>query len=346
MNKVLSNKQNDRDPFELVQESLQYLPQPNSEHISEATTRNRELTKPLGSLGKLEDLAIWYAGWQGSRKRDIDSILIAIFAGNHGVARSGVSAFPIEVTHQMVSNFQQGGAAINQLASLLPSTLKVVPIDLDKPTRDFTEEEAMSREEFSKAFYLGFEAIDERYDLVIPGEMGIGNTTSAAAIATALFGGNAKAWAGKGTGIDDRQLGLKIEVINRGLKRHGERLDNPLEVLRCLGGRELVALAGAIFSARLKSIPVILDGYICTSVAAVLFKIDQELLTHVIAGHQSAEKAHAQLLKEMNLRPLLDLDMRLGEASGAGVAAHILRAAVRCHGRMATFSEAMVANKS
>lgn len=346
MNKVLSNQQNDRDPIKFVQESLQCLPQPNSDYITEATTRNMELTKPLGSLGKLEDLAIWYAGWQGATKRDIDSVLIAIFAGNHGVARSGVSAFPMEVTHQMVGNFQQGGAAINQLASLLPSTLKVVPIDLDVPTRDFTEEEAMSREEFSKAFYLGFEAIDERHDLVIPGEMGIGNTTSAAAIATALFGGNAKDWAGKGTGIDDQQLELKIEVINRSLKRHGEMLDSPLEVLRCLGGRELVALAGAIFSARLKSIPVILDGYICTSVAAVLFKIDQELLTHVVAGHQSAEKAHAQLLKEMNLSPLLDLDMRLGEASGAGVAAHILRAAVRCHGRMATFSEAMVANKS
>ncbi|MCY4186158.1 MAG: nicotinate-nucleotide--dimethylbenzimidazole phosphoribosyltransferase [Rhodobacteraceae bacterium] len=346
MNKIKSNQQNDRDPFELVQESLQDLPRPNSDHIDEATTRNRELTKPLGSLGRLEDLAIWYAGWQGAGKRDIDSILITIFAGNHGVARSGVSAFPIEVTHQMVGNFQQGGAAINQLASLLPSTLKVVPIDLDVPTRDFTKEEAMSRDEFSEAFRLGFEAIDERHDLVIPGEMGIGNTTSAAAIATALFGGDAKDWTGKGTGIDDHQLRLKIDVINRGLQRHGEVLDSPLEVLRCLGGRELAALAGAIFSARLKSIPVILDGYICTSVAAVLFEIDQELLAHVVAGHRSAEKAHARLLKKMNLMPMLDLDMRLGEASGAGVAAHILRAAVKCHGGMATFAEAMVANKS
>ncbi len=345
MNKVLSRPSEERNLEQIFNEYLENLPEPNSDYIIEAEKRNSELTKPSGSLGRLEELAIWYAGWQGAQKKDIASILIAIFAGNHGVANKGVSAFPIEVTKQMVANFEHGGAAINQLASLLPSTLKIIPIDLDKPTKDFTQDEAMSREEFSQAFFMGFDAIHEGYDLVIPGEMGISNTTSAAAVSSALFGEDAKEWTGKGTGINENQLKQKIEVIRQGLDRHTKMLGSPLEILRCLGGWEMAALAGSIFSARLKSIPVLLDGFICTSVAAVLFKIDPRLLEHVVAGHCSAENAHNKLLKKLNLKPLLELEMRLGEASGAGVAAHILRTAVKCYGGMATFSEAMVANR-
>ncbi len=345
MNVDLSRHPSRRNHEQFIQESVASLPQPNSIYTREAEQRNMELTKPSGSLGRLEELAIWYAGWKGAHKKDIDSILIAIFAGNHGVARNGVSAFPIEVTKQMVANFEHGGAAINQLANLLPSTLKIIPIALDKPTKDFTSDEAMNRDEFAKAFFIGFDSIHEGCDLFIPGEMGIGNTTSAAAVAAALFDGTAENWVGKGTGINEPQLKQKTMVIREGLNRHGEVFDSPFEILRCLGGREMAALAGSIFSARLKSIPVILDGFICTSVAAVLFKIDPRLLDHVIAGHCSAEQAHKKLLNELNLKPLLELDMRLGEASGAGVAAHILRAAVKCYGGMATFSEAMVANK-
>lgn len=345
MNKVLSRQSKEQNLEQIFKKYLANLPNPNSDYTIAAEQRNKELTKPAGSLGRLEELAIWYASWQGSHKKDIGSILIAIFAGNHGVAQKGVSAFPIEVTQQMVTNFEQGGAAINQLASLLPSTLKVVPIDLDKPTKDFAQFEAMNREEFSHAFFIGFDAVHEGYDLVIPGEMGIGNTTSAAAVSSALFGGGPEEWTGKGTGIDDNQLKQKIEVIRQGLDLHGKVFGSPLDILRCLGGREMAALAGSIFSARLKSIPVILDGFICTSVAAVLFKMDPRLLDHVVAGHCSAENAHKKLLNKLNLKPLLELEMRLGEASGGGVAAHILRTAVKCYGGMATFSEAMVANK-
>ena len=345
MNKVSSSHSKEHNLVDKVQEFLANLPKPNPEHLRQAVHRNSKLTKPAGSLGRLEELAIWYAGWQGAQKKDIESILIAIFAGNHGVAEKGVSAFPIEVTGQMVANFEQGGAAINQLAGLLPSTLKIVPIDLARPTNDFTRDEAMNRAEFARAFFLGFGAIKEDYDLVIPGEMGIGNTTSAAAVSAALFGGDVKQWTGKGTGIDDHQLRRKVEVIRTGLDYHAKVLGSPLEILRCLGGREMAALAGAIFSARLKSIPVILDGFICTAVAAVLFKMDPRLLEHVVAGHCSAEQAHKRLLQKLNLKPLLDLEMRLGEASGAGVAAHVLRTAVRCYGGMATFEEAMVATR-
>lgn len=339
-------KHSDHDLEQFIHTARKNLLEPNPAFRLAAESRNKELTKPSGSLGRLEELALWYAGWQGAEKKDLESVLVTIFAGNHGVARNGVSAFPTEVTSQMVANFKQGGAAINQLASLFPSTLKTIPIALDRPTEDFTCKEAMTKEDFAKAFFIGFDSVDEDYDLVIPGEMGIGNTTSAAAVAAALFEGDTATWTGKGTGINNEQLSQKIEVINKGLDCHKKVLDSPLEILRCLGGREMAALAGSILSARVQGIPVILDGFICTSVAAVLYQLDTRLLDHVVAGHCSAENAHGKLLKELQLVPLLELGMRLGEASGASVAVHILRAAIKCYGGMATFAEAMVANKN
>ncbi|MBL4808267.1 MAG: nicotinate-nucleotide--dimethylbenzimidazole phosphoribosyltransferase, partial [Rhodobacteraceae bacterium] len=267
-----------------------------------------------------------------------------VFAGNHGVVAQGVSAFPAEVTAQMVINFEHGGAAINQLCELAGATLTVHALDLDTPTQDFTTAAAMSEPELVSALLTGWNAVDPDADLLITGEMGIGNTTSAAAICAALFGGEAEGWVGRGTGIDDAGLALKADVVSRAIAFHGEALADPMQVLRCLGGRELAAMVGAIARARVESIPVILDGFICTAAAATLAQVQQGALDHCVAGHVSAESGHAAVLQELDMQPLLSLNMRLGEGSGAAVAINIVKAALACHSGMATFEQAGVSD--
>ncbi|MEM9582546.1 MAG: nicotinate-nucleotide--dimethylbenzimidazole phosphoribosyltransferase [Pseudomonadota bacterium] len=307
-----------------------------------ATARNGQLTKPPGALGRLEDLAVWYAAWRGDARPELKSPQVIVFAGNHGVTAQGVSAFPPEVTVQMVANFEHGGAAINQLSKAFGADMTVHALELDRPTQDFTQAAAMSEAECVTALQAGWDAVDPNADLLVTGEMGIGNTTSAAAIAAALFGGEAADWTGRGTGVDDAGLANKTRVVAEGLARHGSR--DPLEVLRCLGGRELAAMAGAIASARARSIPVILDGFICTAAAAVLEKAQPRALDHTVAGHLSAEGAHQRMLRELGKEPLLSLGLRLGEGSGGALAIGILKAAIACHSGMATFAEAGVAD--
>ena len=311
-----------------------------------AGARNGQLTKPPGALGRLEDLAIWYAAWRGDPRPQILSPQVIVFAGNHGVCAQGVSAFPPEVTAQMVGNFEAGGAAINQLARMAGARLDVRPLSLDRPTEDFTAGPAMDQSDFLEALRAGWDAVAPTTDLLVVGEMGIGNTTSAAAVAAALFGTPVTDWVGRGTGVDDAGYARKIAAVEASLDRHGDALDDPLEVLRRLGGRELAAMAGAIARARTDRVPVILDGFICTAAAAVLERLVPGALDHAVAGHVSAEGGHGRLLSALEKRPLLDLDMRLGEGSGATVAISILRAAVACHSVMATFEEAAVAGKS
>ena len=318
------------------------LPLPDAQTLAAASARNSALTKPPGALGRLEDLAIWYAGWRGTARPVLERPQVIVFAGNHGVAARGVSAFPIEVTVQMVANFETGGAAINQLARAFGASMKVVALDLDHPTADFTEMPAMTEDEFLTALTAGWEAVDSQADLLVTGEMGIGNTTSAAAVAAALFGGGAEAWVGRGTGVDDAGLRRKREVVDAGLARHRAALADPFEVLRRLGGRELAAMAGAILAARHYRIPVILDGFICTAAAAVLEAASPGALDHCAAGHISAEGAHAMLLGKIGKAPLLSLGLRLGEGSGAALAIGVLKGAIACHSGMATFGEAGV----
>ncbi|MBY4893101.1 nicotinate-nucleotide--dimethylbenzimidazole phosphoribosyltransferase [Rhodobacteraceae bacterium N5(2021)] len=308
-----------------------------------AQERNGQLTKPPGALGRLEDLAIWYAAWRGDARPAITAPQVLIFAGNHGVAARGVSAFPPEVTVQMVANFAHGGAAINQLSTLAGATMSVHPIDLETPTADFTQGPAMSEAEVMAAIAVGWEALDPASDLLVVGEMGIGNTTSAAAIAHALFGGAAEDWTGRGTGVDDAGLSLKSKVVAEGLAANPEAAQDPLQALRCLGGRELAAMAGAIAHARVRHIPVILDGFICTAAAAALERAVPGALDHAVAGHGSAEQAHGRMLAQLGKTPLLQLDLRLGEGSGGALAIQILRGALACHSGMATFAEAGVA---
>lgn len=331
-------------PFQTLAEVrhlIETLPAPDAAAVEAATARNGQLTKPPGALGRLEDLAIWMAGWQGTDKPRADKPQIVIFAGNHGVTARGVSAFPAEVTVQMVGNFTHGGAAINQLARAFGARLDVHALDLDRPTADFTTGPAMTEDEVVAALVKGFTSVDPTAHLLVAGEMGIGNTTVAAALAAALYGGTG--WAGRGTGVDDAGLARKEAAVAAGLARHAAVLADPLEVLRCLGGREIAAMAGAILGARMARVPVILDGFIACAAAAVLERAAPGALDHCVAGHLSAEGAHGRLLEKLGKTPLLSLGLRLGEGSGAALAIGVVQGAVACHSGMATFAEAGVA---
>lgn len=321
------------------------LPTVDEQALAAAHGREPELLKPEGALGRLETIAAWLAGWQGQHPPKLGRAAIFVFAGNHGITGQGVSAYPATVTAQMVQSFEAGGAAINQLARESDAELTVIPLDLERPTADFTKKPALDEADCLAAFNRGLTAPPDELDIIAVGEMGIGNTTVAAALCTALFGGDAVDWVGPGTGVDAAGLARKAEVIDRALEQHASRLGDPLEVLRCLGGRELAAICGAILAGRLRRTPVILDGYVATAAAAVLQKLAPGALDHCIAGHVSAEPGHRRLLAELGMTPVLDLGMRLGEASGAALALAIVRGAVACHNNMATFADAGVAGR-
>ncbi len=332
--------------FEEIHSLVSSLPGPDRQAADQVRARERELTKPPGALGRLEDLAEWLATWQGRHPPRIGRARVAVFAGNHGVAKHGVSAYPSTVTAQMVKNFQTGGAAVNQLCALMDAELNVYEMALDQPTGDILSEPAMSEEECARSISYGMMAVEDGLDVICLGEMGIANTTSAAALCLALFGGTAQDWTGPGTGVAGSQLDLKTTVVADAVKLHAPFLENPLEILRHLGGHELAAIVGAIIAARLARVPVILDGYASTAAAAVVHKLVDGGLDHVVVGHLSAEPAHARLLEQIGKKPILDLGMRLGEASGAVLALSLLRGAAACHGGMATFAEAGVSEKT
>ncbi len=322
--------------------ATQSLPQQDLTARDHAASRNSMLTKPAGSLGKLEDLAIWAAAWQAQNPPTIASPQVVIFAGNHGVCAQGISAFPSEVTVQMVANFEHGGAAINQLAKAFDARFSVHALELDKPTKDFTQHPAMTEDECVAALNTGWNAVNPSSDFLVVGEMGIGNTTVAAALCAALFGGDGTKWAGPGTGVDPKGVATKAQVIDTALRQHKNALTSPLEILRILGGRELAAITGAIAAARQHNIPVILDGFVVCAAAAILHALSDTALDHCIAGHCSAEPGHILMLKELNKEPLLHLGMRLGEGSGAALALGILKGAIATHTGMASFEEAGV----
>ncbi|MDA9224802.1 MAG: nicotinate-nucleotide--dimethylbenzimidazole phosphoribosyltransferase [Tateyamaria sp.] len=321
---------------------LKEMPMADPKIAAEAAVRNGQLTKPPGALGRLEELAEWYASWRGNARPILEAPQIIIFAGNHGVAARGVSAFPPEVTAQMVANFEHGGAAINQLAASFGARMDVVPLDLERPTADFTIGPAMTEGDCVEALQAGWAAVDQNTDLLVVGEMGIGNTTSASAIAARLFGGLPIDWTGRGTGIEESALFIKTQIVSEGLSRHSDAIDG-LDVLMRLGGRELAGMAGAITRARSLRVPVILDGFICTAAAACLEYTEVGALDHCVAGHQSAESAHYRMLEALHKPALLQLGLRLGEGSGGALAIGVLKGAIACHSGMSTFAEAGVA---
>jgi nicotinate-nucleotide--dimethylbenzimidazole phosphoribosyltransferase len=324
---------------------LQGLPAPDEGARQAAHARDAQLTKPPGSLGRLEELAAWYCAWRGDPRASITAPQTIVFAGNHGVTAQGVSAFPPEVTAQMVANFEAGGAAVNQLAETVGARMDVHALRLDQPVNDITQGPAMTGEELVEALQIGWQAVDKKADLLVVGEMGIGNTTSAAAIALAVFGGTAQEWTGRGTGVDGDALAHKAEVVARAVEANKACKNNGLETLRCLGGRELAAMAGAMVRARVLRIPLILDGFICSAAAACLDAAQPGALDHAVAGHVSAEVAHPKLLERLGKEPILSLGMRLGEGSGGTLAVGILKAALACHSGMASFAEAGVSDR-
>ncbi|ODS01109.1 nicotinate-nucleotide--dimethylbenzimidazole phosphoribosyltransferase [Methyloceanibacter methanicus] len=321
------------------------LPAPDQSAADAAAAREAQLTKPPGSLGRLEELTAWLAAWQGRNPPTLDNCEILIFAGNHGVAGQGVSAYPPEVTGQMVANFTAGGAAINQLARANGARLRVTPLDLDRPTADFTEAPAMDEAEFLEAVGTGYDQVSDDADLIVLGEMGIGNTTAAAALSGALFGGGAR-FASTGTGVGRDGFGRKRAVIQQALLYHSDVLGDPLRAAAAVGGRELAAMMGACLAARHKRTPVLIDGMVSSTAVAPLKALRDDALDHARVGHKSADAGHESLLQELGMRPLLDLGMRLGEGTGASVALLVLRAALVCHTGMATFEEAHVSGKS
>lgn len=325
-----------------LRDALQNLPAADEVAAQAAIDCDGVLTKPPGSLGRLEEIVVWLARWQRRYPPVLDRPQTCVFAGNHGIAAEGVSAYPPVVTEQMVMNFEAGGAAINQLSAELGASVTVVPLELDRPVRNFLHEPAMTEAEFLAAFNAGASAVDPRTAILCPGEMGIANTTAAAAICFALLGGSAETWCGRGSGVAAGVVNRKAELIATAVDRHRGLVRDGLDALRVFGGREIAAMAGSIFAARLLGIPVMLDGFICSSAALALHHVQPDSLSHCMVGHVSMELGHRRLLDHLGLRPLLDLDLRLGEGTGGVLGAIVARAALRCHLGMATFAQAGV----
>lgn len=332
-------------PFDDIRRLVAQMPGPDLAAIAAVRARDAQLTKPPGSLGRLETLAEWVAAWQGRSTPAIDRPTVCVFAANHGVVAQGVSAYPQAVTRQMLENFSAGGAAINQICATFDLGFKVFDLALDRPSGDITQEPALDEKMCVATMAYGMEAVAGGVDLLGLGEMGIGNTTVAAAIYAALYGGDVSRFVGRGTGVDDEGLRRKRDAVERAMALHGAHFGDPLEVLRRVGGREIAAMAGAILAARLQRVPVVLDGYVVSAAAAVLHALDPSALDHCVAGHRSAEGAHGEVLERLGLKPVLELGMRLGEGSGGAVAMGVIRAAVACHAGMATFGQAGVSDK-
>lgn len=331
-------------PFDDVRALVAAMPGPDLAAVAAVRARDARLTKPAGSLGRLETLVEWLAAWQGRPQPRVDRPVVSIFAANHGVAAKGVSAFPAAVTRQMVDNFSAGGGAINQICVAFDLGLKVLDLALEVPTPDITEDDAFGEAGCAATIAFGMESVAGGTDLLIVGEMGIGNTTVAAAIYHALYGGAPEDWVGRGTGVDDAGLARKRAAVAAAVGRLGSGARDPLEVLRRIGGREIAAMVGALIAARHERVPVIVDGYVATAAVAILHALDPSAIGHVVAGHRSAEGAHGAVLARLGLEPLLDLGLRLGEGSGAALAAALVKAAAATHAGMATFDQAGVAD--
>jgi nicotinate-nucleotide--dimethylbenzimidazole phosphoribosyltransferase len=328
-----------------VIELLTLPPDGDEAAVAAVRAHDAQLTKPAGSLGALEGLVEFLARWQGRAKPRLDNPMVTIFAGNHGVTDQGVSAYPREVTAQMVANFTNGGAAVSQICALHEINLRVFELALELPTGDITLEPALDDKVCAATIAYGMEAIAGKPDLICIGEMGIGNTTVAAAIYAALYGGTGADWVGRGTGVDDAGLARKASAVDRALARHAGELDHPLAILARLGGREVAAMLGALLAARHQKVPVIVDGYVATAAAAIAHAVNPAAIDHCLFAHTSAEPGHHKVLEAMGQKGLLDLGMRLGEGSGAALAAVLVKTALHLHNNMATFESAAISGK-
>jgi len=341
----------------------QKCPEISAAHREAAMARQGQLTKPTGALGRLEQLAIELAGLQATERPRAARVPIIIFAGDHGIVAQGVSAYPQAVTIAMMANFASGGAAISVLARELGSSLEVVDsgtlaeaamsgIVTDKPrlgTRDFSVEAALTPAALAFAFEAGQRAVARakahQPDLLIFGEMGIGNTTTSAAMAASLLGISAEEIAGLGTGVDAAGRAHKVRVIEAAIARHGVAGASPEQILCAVGGLEIAAITGAIIAAAQARIPVLIDGFIVSVAALAAVRLNPSCQPFLLPSHQSAEQGHRLVLRALNVQPLISLDLRLGEGSGAAIALPLVRSACALHNDMATFAQANVPDR-
>jgi nicotinate-nucleotide--dimethylbenzimidazole phosphoribosyltransferase len=333
-------------PFDDIRSLIVSMPGPDEAAVEAVRARDRQLTKPEGSLGRMERIVEWLAAWQGQAPPAVARPLVCVFAASHGVAARGVSAFPPEVNRQMLETFAAGGGAINQICAANGLGFKVFDLAIDVPTGDIAAGPAMSEKDAVATMAFGMEAVAGGTDLLGIGEMGIGNTTVAAAIYAALYGGEPASWVGRGTGVDEAGLARKVAAVEAALAVHAGHLDDPLEVLARLGGRDVAAMAGAILAARAQKVPVVIDGYVATAAAAILHAVHPSAVDHCVAGHLSAEGAHREVLERLGKIPLLALGLRLGEGSGAALAMSLIKTAAAIHRDMATFDQAGVSTRA
>jgi nicotinate-nucleotide--dimethylbenzimidazole phosphoribosyltransferase len=314
-------------PFDDFRNLLAHLDGPDENAAARVRALYERTGKPKGSLGRLEDIAEWLASWTGRVPPVVNRPLVAVFAGNHGVAaRHDISPRSAASTAQMVELTAAGGAAINQFCVASNLGLKVFDLALDLPTADITEEAALDERNCAATMAFGMEAVAGDIDLLCIGDLGVGNTTVAAALFAALLGGGGAEWVGSGSGADHTMIGRKAAVVDKALARHGSHLTDPLEALRRVGGREFAAIAGAILAARMQKVPVVLDGFATTAAAAVLHAVNPAALDHCVLAHLSAEPGHAHAAERLGLRPILDLQLHHGEGTGAALAAGIVKA--------------------
>ncbi|MET3559981.1 nicotinate-nucleotide--dimethylbenzimidazole phosphoribosyltransferase [Bartonella japonica] len=326
-------------PFDDFRALLANLPVADGFSITLAKKRQAKLTKTQGTLGKLGDIAVWYAGWRGEEKPLVTRPLVAIFSGNHGITDENITPFPQSMTQKMVQNFASGGGAINQICIAYDLGLKIFDLALKYPTINITKDAAMDERSAAATMAFGMESIAGGTDLLCIGEMGIGNTTVASALCLALFGGDVEEWTEGGMESEGDFYQRKITVLKKAVSLHKDHFNDPFEIMRRLGGREIAAMVGAILAARIEKIPVILDGFVATAAAAVLYKMHSRALDHTLIGHVSSETVHRKLLEKIGKEPLLDFGMCLGEGTGAAMAAGIVKAAVLMHAKMAVFEQ-------
>ena len=301
--------------------------------------RAADILRPAGALARFDDLAAWMAEWQGTTTPSVRKPAALIFAADHGVAAAGVSKYPVDVTGAMLAAYRAGKSTVSAFAAAAGATVDAIDVGVGNPTADIRVEAALSHERFEACVQAGRDAVDALdADLLVLGEMGIGNTTAAAAVTAALLGGDVVEWVGRGTGVDDEGLGRKQDAVIAATQRIASVTD-PLEVLRQVGGAELVAMAAAAVAARQRHLPVLLDGYVVTSAVLPLFIAAPDALAHCQVGHCSAEPGHRRLVQHLGKRPLLDLGMRLGEGSGAMAAVPLVRMACAGITDVPTFGE-------
>ncbi len=315
----------------VLRERLTDLPNHDAAAFDAIHERAAQLLRPSGALAWLDEIAAWVAGWQRTTSPAVDRPAALVFAADHGVAAATkVSAYPTGITEALFGAFQQGRSTINAFAEIAGASVQAIDVGVGRPTGDIRNEPALTSERFDELVAIAFAAVDAiDCDLLVLGEIGIGNTTPSAAIAAALAGGETAAWVGRGTGVDDEGLARKRAAVQESVRRIAGITD-PLEILREVGGSELVAIAAATVAARHRSIPVVLDGYVVTSAVLPLVMVNPLALDHCTVGHCSTEPGHRKLLERLHKRPLLDLDMRIGEGSGAMAAVPLI--AMACAG--------------